>query len=161
MFRISSLHKRYRIVITSFLILFSISCNKSNTNTGDQVNSLEEYSPEVLAKLRQYKGVGPISNVSLSEEIDMNMANQGKAIFMTMCTSCHKPNEDFIGPSPVGILKRRSPEWIMNMILNPEEMNQQDSLAAAIYEQYNRSPMSNQFLSKKQAREILEYFRTL
>jgi mono/diheme cytochrome c family protein len=148
-------------VVILFIIFFLVSCRGNKNSNQDKVEDKIVLSEETLAKLRRYKGLGPITSISLDKEIDMNMVNRGKAVFMTMCTSCHKPNEDFIGPSPAGILERRSPEWIMNMILNPEEMNQKDSLARAIYEQYNRSPMSNQFLSERQAREILEYFRTL
>ena len=152
------MHKPLFILL---LFLFLQGCLESSQSDQQKTENKIGLSEETLVKLRQYKGIGPIKSITLNDEIDMNMANQGKAIFMTMCTSCHKPNEDFIGPSPAGILNKRSPEWIMNMILNPEVMNQKDSLAKTIYEQYNRSPMSNQYLSEKQAREILEYFRTL
>jgi cytochrome c len=53
----------------------------------------------------------------LPEEIDAELAAAGAALFKTNCTACHKVEKRFIGPSPKGILERRSPEWIMNMIL--------------------------------------------
>ena len=64
------------------------------------------------------KGVGPIKEVVLSPEVDQELAATGKALYQEYCTICHKPNEVFIGPAPKGILERRTPEWIMNMILN-------------------------------------------
>ena len=62
---------------------------------------------------------------------------------------------------PKGILDRRSPEWVMNMILNPDVMVQEDPLARDLLMEFNGSPMANQNLSEEEARAILEYFRTL
>lgn len=107
------------------------------------------------------KGIGPIDSVPLGETIDIEMANRGQVLYEQKCTACHKVGTTFIGPPPNGILERRSPEWIMNMILNPEEMLQKDSLAKALFMEFNGQLMTNQHLTKAGAREILEYFRTL
>ncbi len=106
------------------------------------------------------KGIGPISEVELGP-IDEQMVQEGKVIYDELCTACHRPNEKFIGPAPAGILSRRSPEWIMNMILNPEEMVQKDPVAKQLLVEYNMAPMANQNLTEDQARKVLEYFRTL
>ncbi|WP_303318728.1 cytochrome c [Flavivirga abyssicola] len=107
------------------------------------------------------KGIGPISFISLASEIDQTMANHGADVFKKMCAACHRPDKKFIGPAPKNILSRRSPEWVMNMILNPDEMVQKDPLAKALLIEFNGSPMANQNLSEEDARAILEYFRTL
>ncbi|MAP55087.1 cytochrome c [Altibacter sp.] len=107
------------------------------------------------------KGVGPIKNLELPETIDQGLASQGQELFKTKCTACHKVGKKFIGPAPDGVTKRRSPEWIMNMILNPEEMVQKDPIAKQLLIDYNGSPMANQSLTEAEARSILEYFRTL
>ena len=77
------------------------------------------------------------------------------------CTACHRPDTKYIGPAPKGILERRSPEWIMNMILDPERMVKEDPIAKQLLIDYNGSPMANQDLTEEQARGVLEYFRTL
>tara|TARA_Y100000022_G_scaffold190563_1_gene190839 strand:+ start:260 stop:481 length:222 start_codon:yes stop_codon:yes gene_type:complete len=69
--------------------------------------------------------------------------------------------EDYIGPAMSGILERRSPEWIMNMILNPIQMLEEDSIAIELLERYNFEYMYNQNLLEEEAREILEYFRII
>lgn len=107
------------------------------------------------------KGIGPIKSVKLSATIDEKMAAEGKIVFEKMCTACHKVNKKFIGPSPKGILEKRSPEWVMNMILNPVEMVQKDELAKDLLMEFNGSPMANQNLSEDEARAVLEFFRTL
>ena len=107
------------------------------------------------------KGVGPISSLSLPEEIDQAMVAKGADVFKKMCTACHREGKKFIGPAPNGILKRRTPEWIMNMILDPEGMVKNDPLAKQLLIEFNGSPMANQNLSEEEARAVLEYFRTL
>ncbi|RMG17229.1 MAG: cytochrome c [Bacteroidetes bacterium] len=132
-------------------------------------NGAEEKSPPPYAPKQQQsqaddplqnKGIGPVKEVKLGP-IDEQMVAEGKALYEQFCTACHKPDEKFIGPAPKGILQRRSPEWIMNMILNPEEMVQKDPIAKKLLVENNLSPMANQHLTQEQARKILEYFRTL
>ncbi len=107
------------------------------------------------------KGIGPIKELTLPAEIDQTMATAGAAIYKSKCTACHKTDKKFIGPAPTGIFERRSPEWIMNMILNPEEMTQKDPIAKALLIEFNGAPMANQGLTEEDARKVLEYFRTL
>ena len=107
------------------------------------------------------KGVGPIKSLTLNETIDDAMAANGKEVYDQMCLACHRIGKKFIGPAPNGVLERRTPEWVMNMILNPEQMVKEDPLAKELLVEFNGSPMANQGLTEEQARAVLEYFRTL
>jgi hypothetical protein len=60
-----------------------------------------------------------------------------------------------------GVFDRRSPEWVINFLLNPTEMLKQDPIAKALLKQYNNVMMLNQNLSEEEARAITEYLRTL
>lgn len=104
------------------------------------------------------KGIGPITSIELGE-IDQKMADEGKAIFSVKCTACHKISKRLIGPALAGVTERRSPEWIMNMILNPEVMVVEDPIAKKLLGEYI-APMANQNLTEQEARKVLEYFRT-
>jgi mono/diheme cytochrome c family protein len=105
------------------------------------------------------KGIGPIKKLTLGP-IDEAMVAKGKEIFELKCTACHKVEKRFIGPSPTGVLDRRTPEWIMNMILNPELMVKENANARQLLMEYT-APMANQNLTEEEARAVLEYFRTL
>jgi len=107
------------------------------------------------------KGVGPVTSVTLPDAIDPELAATGEGIYNQMCLACHRVGQKFIGPSPNGVLERRTPEWVMNMILNPEKMVKEDPLAKDLLMEFNGSPMANQGLTEDQARAVLEYFRTL
>ena len=129
------------------LIIFFLSISCQNNSKG--IDALEN------------KGVGPIINVILEDKVNISMANSGEKLFNQLCTSCHIINEDYIGPAMSGILDRRSPEWIMNMILNPIQMLEEDPIAIELLEKYNFEYMYDQNLLEEEAREILEYFRLL
>lgn len=107
------------------------------------------------------KGIGPVKSVNLSDDIDQALAVKGKTNFENLCSACHKLDKKFIGPAMVGVTERRSPEWIMNMILNPEEMIQKDPIAKQLLIESNMAVMANQNLTEEEARAILEYFRSL
>ena len=105
------------------------------------------------------KGIGPVTEVHL-EAIDEAMVADGKTIFESKCSACHKIEERYIGPAIKGVTERRTAEWIMNMILNPEQMVKEDPIAKKLLAEY-MAPMADQNLSEDEARKVLEYFRTL
>lgn len=114
---------------------------------------------EAQADWINQKGLGPITKVELGE-IDPELAKKGSEIYTLKCTACHAPDVEKLGPAPIGIMKRRTPEWIMNMILNPEEMAMKDPIGRGMLMKYN-TVMANQGLTEEDARAVLEYFRTL
>ncbi len=107
------------------------------------------------------KGVGPITSVEFPEEINDEMAARGKAKFDAICVACHMIDQRMIGPALKGVYDRRSPEWVMNMILNPDGMLKEDPIAKALLKEYNNAIMLNQNLTEDEARDVAEYLRTL
>lgn len=106
------------------------------------------------------KGVGLITSIELGE-LDVAMVNKGEKLYKSKCIACHKTTKSkLIGPGLGEILKRRTPEWTMNMIINPQKMIKEDPLAREVYRAY-KTPMLNLGIKEKEAREILEYLRTL
>ncbi len=160
-------------LMTLFLAIFLMSCGGEEKKDVKKKVQLKKQTTEQIVTLKSEKipaskkidltnkGVGPISSVTLGAEIDQAMATHGAEVYKKMCTACHRPNKKFVGPAPLGILKRRTPEWIMNMILDPEGMVSNDPLAKELLIEFNGSPMANQSLTEEETRAILEYFRTL
>ncbi|MEC7771687.1 MAG: cytochrome c [Bacteroidota bacterium] len=139
---------------------FSVQRKKAPTEQPVETTSANEVKASERVDMTT-KGVGPIKSIELAPEIDQTIAANGKEVYDQMCLACHRVGKKFIGPAPNGVLERRTPEWVMNMILNPQEMVQKDPLANDLLKEFNGSPMSNQGLTEEQARAILEYFRTL
>ena len=150
------------LAIAAAIVTMMASCGGSNEqgSTSGINSSTPSQTPANPNDPMSNKGIGPVTKVELGP-LDATMAAEGEEIFKKMCSACHKPEEKFIGPAPKGILDRRSPEWVMNMILNPEEMVKYDAVAKQLLIEANLAPMANQNLTEEQARKILEYFRTL
>lgn len=104
------------------------------------------------------KGVGPIDDVDIDDEIDQDMADSGEDLFNSTCIACHQMEGKMIGPEMKGVTERRSPEWIMNMILAPDQMLEEDPIAIKLLEEYG-SPMTDMGFSEDDTRAVLEYFR--
>jgi cytochrome c551/c552 len=137
------------------------SCG-SDTKKNDQTRSapvvVQETEEIDLMAYSDAKGVGPITEYEM-KPFDAALANRGQEIFNSMCIICHQIENKVIGPPMKGITKRRTPEWILNMTLNPERMVKEDELAKALLVHYNNIPMNNQGLSKEEAIAVLEYLR--
>lgn len=102
-------------------------------------------------------GVGPVKKVELGA-LDNALADKGKVIFDSKCVACHKLDEKLVGPPLKDVTKRRKPEWIMNMILNPEQMTKENLEAKKLFGQY-LTQMTFQNVTEDEARSILEYLR--
>ena len=92
--------------LTLLLLIINFGCNSNSKEAS-------------FSSLKNNKGIGPVSEIVFDNEINQNQAQSGKKLFNQLCTSCHMIKEESVGPAIKGILDRRSPEWIMNMILNP------------------------------------------
>ncbi len=103
------------------------------------------------------KGIGPVKELKL-ESLNVDMATKGKQLFTAKCSACHKLPERYVGPALKDVTKRRTPEWIMNMILNPAEMLDQNDAAKELLGEF-MVPMTFQNVTQDEARSILEYFR--
>ena len=156
-------------IITVFLFLFLISCgSKDEKKKGFEYNrtqKIDKKSNDINVSKTPIdidnKGIGPIKKVGFETTINNDLAEKGKATFNQKCTACHMANRKLIGPAMKGIYERRSPEWVMNMLLNPAEMLKKDPVAIALLKEYNNIMMLNQNLTNEEARSISEYLRTL
>jgi cytochrome c5 len=98
--------------------------------------------------------------VALTTPLKSEWVTAGKGIYELKCQSCHKlTDEKLVGPGWKGVTKRRKPEWIMGMILNPDEMLNTDADAQKLLEEL-LVRMPNQNLSKDEARQVLELMRS-
>lgn len=83
----------------------------------------------------------------------------GKAIFKANCSTCHKLDEKYIGPSLRGVTERRDPVLVKSWIKNSGAMIASgDAYAVALYKEYNNSVMpAYGFLSDADLGNILSY----
>ena len=105
------------------------------------------------------RGEGKYDTVELGATLDQAMAAKGEEVSDVKCTSCHKmTDEKLVGPGWKGVTERRTPQWIMNFITNPDPMIDKDPEVQAQLE-ICLVRMPNQGISDEEARGILEYMR--
>ena len=114
-------------------------------------------NPEKKKEAYNPKGIGPIQQLELAT-INDSLMNVGQSLFKQECSTCHIMEFKGTGPDISDILTYRDPEWVMNFILNKEEMLAKDSLAQITNLHFNE-PCSANITTEKEAREILEYLR--
>lgn len=100
-----------------------------------------------------------VAHVELNDPLDQDMIQVGTEIFLSKCARCHAMDTvEFGVPAFAGVTNRRSPEWIMNMILNVDEMLKQDPVAVDLLRKH-RKVMPDPELSVDQTRSVLEFLR--
>ena len=103
-------------------------------------------------------GIGPVTEVMTLASIDEALADSGAALFNTKCAACHKLDERYVGPALREVTLRRSPAYIVNMIINPDEMIKSHPEARLLLAEY-MTMMPNQNITMADARALLEYLR--
>jgi cytochrome c551/c552 len=152
-------HRLYNtIVIGFYLVVCGIamismqilsSCAKQDTDTAK--NSAQEV---VKQKPEYYK----VKEVKLGATIDPALSKQGGQVFDVTCTGCHKYDEKYVGPALGQVTKRRTPEYVMNMILDTETMVDKDDTVKCMLQTYLMK-MPNMQVDEKDARAVLEHLR--
>jgi hypothetical protein len=100
-----------------------------------------------------------IKTVELTNPLNQEWVNKGKATYEMKCLACHKLDTTrVVGPGWSEITKKREPVWIMNMITNVDMMLETDEEAQKLLE-LCLVRMPNQNVSVPEARELLEFMR--
>lgn len=145
-------HAAFPILLTVLLAAFA--CGDPN----DAPREAEEEPG--LTEFELVHGIGPITEeLTLPPEVDEALAQDGEEVFQFNCEACHRMDERFIGPPLGDVLDRRSPAFVMNFILNPEQMAREHPVGQELLAEYPLV-MPFQNISEEEARAIVEYLRT-
>jgi len=132
------------------------SCGRGSEEEGDAEESHEE---QTLSAFELEHGIGPVKEKVELGALDPALADRGKAAFQTKCSMCHKMDTTYVGPPLGEVTVRRTPAFIMNMILNPQEMVERHPVAKQLLAE-RMTFMPNQQVTPEEARALLEYLRT-
>jgi mono/diheme cytochrome c family protein len=112
-----------------------------------------------LSPFQLTNGIGPMTEEVHVGPVNPGLAAQGKALFEAKCSACHRMGEKYVGPALGEVTLRRTPTYIMNMVLNPDGMYTHHPVAKELLGQF-MTQMPNLGLTQDQARQLLEYLRT-
>lgn len=140
--------------LLALTVALFIGCGQSSDKERDTSDSEKE--KQELTEFEIEHGIGPVDEEITIDEIDPELAKEGMRVFDMKCGACHKMDERYVGPPLGGIMNARSPAYVMNMILNPEEMLEKHPVAKSLDAEYP-TRMTNQQLTREKARAVVEY----
>jgi cytochrome c1 len=104
-------------------------------------------------------GIGPVTAPVTLGPPNHAMAERGEHLFEQKCAACHKMGERYVGPALGEVTKRRTPAFVMNMVLNPQGMVEKHPVTRKLLGEFFVQ-MPNQQLTQDEARMVVEYLRT-
>ena len=145
------------VIVVSLIMVLVWGCGGGGNNEAQTKPAGQTQAGELTA-FELENGIGPIKEKIQLGPIDKSLAGQGATIFETKCTPCHKLDERYIGPALGEVTTRRTPEFIMNQILNPDENVKRHPEGKKMLAEY-LTPMTFMNVTVDDARAILEYLR--
>lgn len=131
-------------------IFLAVACG-SSTKKQDG-NTTEDVSTD------DGQGVGKYKNDEYAA-IDEIQVAKGAEVFTAKCAACHKLTSDkVVGPGLLGVTKKRTASWLLNMITNPEEMTKKDPEAQKLLAEH-LIQMTFQDVNDEQARQIVAFLQ--
>ncbi len=153
--------KRWPTLAVLALALAAGGCGGTDKDEKGEGQEREEQdeSEDRLTPFQLEHGIGPVKEPMQLGAIAPALVATGKTLFDIKCTGCHKMDTLYVGPALGEVTTRRSPAFIMNMILNPQEMVERHPVAKQMLAE-RMSFMANQNLTLEEARAALEYLRS-
>ncbi len=109
--------KSILLALLALLAFALFACSDSKTSSSKP--DVPKKEKKAKKKPKANKGIGETKKVTLNDPLDEAMAERGEGIYELKCAACHKLTaKRVVGPGWEGLTKKRTPEWIMNMITN-------------------------------------------
>lgn len=143
------LQRRDIHVLACMLLMVAAGCG------GAEGKSEAETAAQTTPAAPVYRKV---TQVSMDPAVNTELAAKGEKIFNVICSACHKYDSKYVGPALGDIYTRRTPEYIMNMILDTDYMLERDDTARCLLQTY-LVRMPNAQVNEADARSVVEHFR--
>jgi hypothetical protein len=148
------------IIVLVASISFLVGCGGDADDDASDFSNVKKSKTSGLSDWQMANGFGPVKKKLKLGEINPTLAKEGEGLFDTKCGTCHKLDERYTGPAQRDVLQRISPEFFLNMVLNPDENIEKHPRAKKMLAEY-MNKMTNQNVNMKEARALLEFFRVL
>ena len=149
---------------TGFLLgLLAVLATVLLSGCGSKTETPEEYQARIQAgNLTDWEvenGIGPIKTDVEVGPPNSAMAEMGKEVFIKKCATCHYLDMRKTGPPLRDVTKRRSAMYVMNQVLNAEQMGKFHPEGRKLVAQYAQF-MTIQGITEENARQLYEFLRS-
>lgn len=146
-----------RLLLLILLLPAAAGCGGGDDGTagngGDEAaDGLTEY------QLRH--GIGPFTEEVTVDVGDEALVAEGERNFQLKCEACHRTEERLVGPPLGQVMERRTPTFVANMIMNPEQMAKEHPEVRALLAEYPII-MPYQNVTEEEALAIVAYLQSL
>lgn len=150
-----------QLLLITFATIFSLFMLQACGNGEQRAENGngETQTEEGLSDFELEHGIGPVTErVEVSDDIDQEMVTKGRNIYEMKCEMCHNMEGRMVGPQLGDIMEKRSPEFVMNFILNPSGMVREHPVGQELLREYMVA-MPFQNVKEDEARAIVEFLR--
>ena len=145
-------------IIAAALLALTISACGGEETSNQRSNQASE-AEQGLTDFEMEHGIGPVTErVQVDDELDREMIEIGRNIYEMKCEMCHNMQGRMVGPPLGDVMNNRSPEFVMNMILNPGGMVRNHPEGEKMLQDY-MTVMPFQNVKEDEARAIVEFLR--
>ena len=113
-----------------------------------------------LEEKKDINSSGNNTQLSAVRDDQESMIVKGRFLYTKKCLECHDLDIKLKGPALRDITKRRKAEWILNMVLNTDEMLKKDPEAKILFKKHVVK-MVVKDIDEEQAKSVLEYLRSV
>jgi mono/diheme cytochrome c family protein len=153
--------KRLLLLTATALTAFMVSWLASGCSSTPETDA-ERQARWTAGNLNSWEtehGIGPITEDVPVSAIEPNKATAGEQLFIKKCATCHYLDMKKTGPPLRDVTKRRSREYVLNQILNPEQMGKLHPDGRKLVAQYVQY-MTIQGITRDNAIDLLEFLRS-
>ncbi len=105
-----------------------------------------------------YQAIASLSVLIFFSFNNFATAQDGQALFKSLCASCHRPDKEHTGPALKGARDREpSKEWVYKWVANATSMTKTDPYAMKLYAQYGSQMTAFPDLKKEEIDAILNW----
>ncbi len=144
------------IVLIVIMFLCSNCAQEKKESTGE-TGTIEQSNSDIKDSLKEPE----VDTFDQLEEEAVTLTAKGEQLFNKHCVECHSKSGDGPWPDLRNVTERRRPEWIIEMILDPQGMTEKDPAARQLLIEHEEYQMFTKDLKKEDAEAILEYLKTL
>jgi cytochrome c551/c552 len=94
------------------------------------------------------------------EKLNDMLIVKGQFIFGRKCMECHELEVKLKGPALRNITKRRKSDWIKNMIMKPDKMIADDSIARKLYYEHGIKMVVKE-ITEEETEAVMEYLKSV
>ena len=98
-------------------------------------------------------------SIQAQDAVDAERQKEGRKLFKSLCSSCHKLDKKFVGPALGNVAERREADWLKSWIKDNAALRATgDADAIAIFNEYKGSPMTAfPSLTDKNIEDVIYY----